>query len=74
MTTSARWLVSWSMNVVVDDYDSITAGALFCGVDLGLSIIERDLGADAADQAAASKGDARQGRVWSSATAPRRAP
>jgi transcriptional regulator GlxA family with amidase domain len=51
---------------VVDDRDRITAGALFCGVDLGLWIIERELGTDAADRAAAGKAYARQGRVWRS--------
>jgi transcriptional regulator GlxA family with amidase domain len=52
---------------VVDDRDRITAGALFCGNDLGLWIIERELGTAAADQAAEGKAHARQGRVWRSA-------
>lgn len=55
---------------VVDDHDRITAGALFCGVDLGLWIIERELGTDAADQAATGKAYTRQGRVWRSGTGP----
>lgn len=49
---------------VVDDGDRITAGALFCGVDLGLWVIERELGTAAADDAAAGKAHRRQGRVW----------
>jgi transcriptional regulator GlxA family with amidase domain len=49
---------------VVDDHDRITAGALFCGVDLGLWVIERELGTDAADRAAAGKAYVRSGRVW----------
>lgn len=51
---------------VVDDGDRITAGALFCGVDLGLWIIERELGAEAAEHASATKAYTRQGRVWTS--------
>ena len=51
---------------VVDDGDRITAGALFCGVDLGLWIVERELGTEAADRAAAGKAYVRQGRVWRS--------
>jgi transcriptional regulator GlxA family with amidase domain len=51
---------------VVDDGDRLTAGALFCGVDLGLWIIERELGTAAADRAAAGKAYRRQGRVWRS--------
>jgi transcriptional regulator GlxA family with amidase domain len=51
---------------VVDDDDRITAGALFCGVDLGLWIIEREFGTDTADRAAAGKAYTRQGRVWRS--------
>jgi putative intracellular protease/amidase len=51
---------------VVDDGDRLTAGALFCGNDLGLWIIERELGTPAADHAAASKAYARQDRVWRS--------
>ncbi len=49
---------------VVDDDDRITAGALFCSVDLGLWVIERELGTQAADRAAAGKAYVRQGRVW----------
>ena len=52
---------------VVDDGDRLTAGALFCGNDLALWIIERELGTAAADEAAATKAYARQGRVWRSA-------
>jgi transcriptional regulator GlxA family with amidase domain len=51
---------------VVDDGDRITAGALFCGLDLGLWIIEREFGTDAADRASAAKAYPRQGRVWRS--------
>ena len=49
---------------VVDDGDRITAGALFCGVDLGLWVIERELGTAAADDAAAGKAYRGQGRIW----------
>lgn len=52
---------------VVDDGDRLTAGALFCGNDLGLWIIERELGTAAADQASTGKAYPRQGRVWRSA-------
>lgn len=52
---------------VVDDGDRLTAGALFCGNDLGLWIIERELGTAAADRASVGKAYARQGRVWHSA-------
>lgn len=51
---------------VVDDGDRLTAGALFCGNDLGLWIIERELGTVAADRASATKAYARHGRVWHS--------
>ncbi|HEY0238833.1 MAG TPA: DJ-1/PfpI family protein [Friedmanniella sp.] len=49
---------------VVDDDDRITAGALFCAVDLGLWVVERELGTETADRTAAAKAYARQGRVW----------
>lgn len=52
---------------VVDDGDRLTAGALFCGNDLGLWIIERELGTPVADRASADKAYVRQGRVWRSA-------
>ena len=52
---------------VVDDGNRLSAGALFCGNDLGLWIIERELGTEAADRAAESKSYTRQGRVWRSA-------
>ncbi|WP_157683720.1 DJ-1/PfpI family protein [Microlunatus soli] len=55
---------------VVDDGNRITAGALFCGADLGLWIIERELGTAAADRAAAGKAYQRQGRVWHSGNHP----
>lgn len=55
---------------VVDDHDRITAGALFCGIDLGLWIIEREFGTEAADSAAAGKAYTRQGRVWRSGDHP----
>jgi len=51
---------------VVDDGDRLTSGALFCGNDLGLWIIERELGTAAADRASADKAYIRQGRVWRS--------
>ena len=51
---------------VVDDGDRITSGALFSGVDLGLRIVERELGTAAADRVAASTEYDRQGRVWHS--------
>jgi transcriptional regulator GlxA family with amidase domain len=51
---------------VVDDGDRLTAGALYCGNDLGLWIIERELGTAAADRASEGKAYARQGRVWRS--------
>ena len=54
---------------VVDDGDRITAGALFCAVDLGLWVVERELGTEVADLAAARKAYTRQGRVWRSGTA-----
>lgn len=54
---------------VVDDHDRITAGALFCGADLGLWLIEREFGTAAADRAANGKSYARQGRVWRSGRA-----
>ncbi len=49
---------------VVDDGDRITAGALFCGVDLGVWVIERELGTAAVDRAIDGKAYRRQGRVW----------
>lgn len=49
---------------VVDDGDRITSGALFSGVDLGLWIVERELGTAAVDRVVASTEYARHGRVW----------
>ena len=40
---------------VVDDNNRITAGALFCAVDLALWVIEREFGTRTADRAAAGK-------------------
>ena len=57
---------------VVDDGDRITAGALFSGVDLGLRVVERELGTGAADRVAASVEYERQGRVWHSPNPPAR--
>ena len=54
---------------VVDDGDRISAGALFCGADLGLWLLEREFGTAAADRAATIKAYARQGRVWRSGLA-----
>jgi transcriptional regulator GlxA family with amidase domain len=49
---------------VVDDGDIITAGGLTAGIDLGLWIVERELGTAAADRRARSIEYERQGRVW----------
>ncbi|HEY9291758.1 MAG TPA: thiamine biosynthesis protein ThiJ, partial [Microlunatus sp.] len=49
---------------VVDDHDRISAGALFSGVDLGLWIVERELGTEAADRVSSGTEYQRQGRVW----------
>lgn len=49
---------------VVDDGDRITSGALFSGVDLGLWVVERELGTAVADRVASSTEYRRQGRVW----------
>ncbi|WP_433249511.1 DJ-1/PfpI family protein [Actinomadura nitritigenes] len=54
---------------VVDDNDRITAGGLTAGLDLGLWIVERELGPRAAERVARSIEYTRQGRVW---PAPRR--
>jgi transcriptional regulator GlxA family with amidase domain len=54
---------------VVDDDDRITAGGLTAGLDLGLRLVERELGSAAADRVARSIEYQRQGRVW---FAPRR--
>ena len=51
---------------VVDDGDRITSGALFSGVDLGLWIVERELGTATADRVAARTEYRRHGRVWHS--------
>jgi transcriptional regulator GlxA family with amidase domain len=51
---------------VVDAGTRITSGALFSGVDLGLWIIERELGTATADRVAASTEYRRHGRVWRS--------
>jgi transcriptional regulator GlxA family with amidase domain len=49
---------------VVDDGTVITAGGLTAGIDLGLHIVERELGTEAADLRARSIEYVRQGRVW----------
>lgn len=49
---------------VVDDTTVITAGGVTAGIDLGLWIVERELGTAAADQRARSIEYIRQGRVW----------
>ena len=49
---------------VVDDSTVITAAGLTAGIDLGLWIIERELGTAAADKRARSIEYTRQGRVW----------
>ncbi|HEY7048453.1 MAG TPA: DJ-1/PfpI family protein [Jatrophihabitantaceae bacterium] len=54
---------------VVDDGDRITAGGLTAGLDLGLHLVERELGSAVADRVAGSIEYRRQGRVW---FAPRR--
>lgn len=51
---------------VVDDSTVITAGGLTAGIDLGLWIVERELGTAAADKRALSIEYTRQGRVWRS--------
>lgn len=54
---------------VVDDGDRITAAGLTAGLDLGLHLVERELGSAVADRVAGSIEYERQGRVW---FAPRR--
>jgi transcriptional regulator GlxA family with amidase domain len=49
---------------VVEDRNRISAGALFSGVDLGLAIVERELGTTAADRVADGVEYRRDGRVW----------
>ena len=49
---------------VVDDGDRLTAGGLTAGLDLGLWIVERELGSAVADRVADSIEYPRQGRVW----------
>jgi transcriptional regulator GlxA family with amidase domain len=51
---------------VVDDGEFVTAGGLTAGIDLGLWIVERELGTVAADHVANSIEYTRQGRVWRS--------
>jgi transcriptional regulator GlxA family with amidase domain len=51
---------------VVDDGQFVTAGGLTAGIDLGLWIVERELGTAAADEVAHSIEYERQGRVWRS--------
>lgn len=49
---------------VVEDGDRITAGGLAAGLDLGLRLVERQLGSAVADRVADSLEYRRQGRVW----------
>jgi len=49
---------------VVDDAQFVSAGGLTAGIDLGLWLVERQLGTASADQLAASIEYVRQGRVW----------
>jgi transcriptional regulator GlxA family with amidase domain len=49
---------------VVDHGDRITAGGLTAGLDLGIWIIERELGTAAADERCNGMEYQRQGRVW----------
>ncbi|WP_193636313.1 DJ-1/PfpI family protein [Brachybacterium subflavum] len=49
---------------VVDDGDRVTAGALFSGVDLGLWIVERELGSRSSRELGARWGYERQQSVW----------
>jgi transcriptional regulator GlxA family with amidase domain len=51
---------------VVADGKFITAAGLTAGIDLGLWIVERELGTAAADEVANSIEYTRQGRVWRS--------
>lgn len=51
---------------VVDDGDILSAGGITSGLDLGLWLVERELGADAAARAAAELEYERQGPVWRS--------
>ncbi len=51
---------------VVDDGAIITAGGLTAGIDLGLWIVERELGTAVADRVTRSIEYTRQGRVWRS--------
>ncbi|HEY3265886.1 MAG TPA: DJ-1/PfpI family protein [Armatimonadota bacterium] len=51
---------------VVDDGDIVTAGGVTSGLDLALWLVERFLGAGAAEAVAAGMEYARQGTVWRS--------
>ena len=53
---------------VVEDGRFVTAGGLTAGIDLGLWLVERELGTAAADEVATSIEYERQGRVWRSPT------
>jgi transcriptional regulator GlxA family with amidase domain len=52
---------------VVDDGDRVTSGALSAGLDLGLWLTEREMGADRADAVAETIGYARRGPAWTGA-------
>ena len=52
---------------VVDDGDVLTAGGVMSGIDLALHLVERELGAEAADKVAHEIEHDRRGTVWSAA-------
>lgn len=54
---------------VVDDGDIITAGGVTSGIDMGLWLAEKHMGAEAADRAAAMLEHRRDQRVWRTAAA-----
>ncbi len=52
---------------VVDDGDVVTAGGVTSGLDLALHLVERELGAEAAERVARDLEHDRRGTVWSAA-------
>jgi transcriptional regulator GlxA family with amidase domain len=52
---------------VVDDGDVVTAGGVTSGLDLALHLVERELGAEAAESVARDLEHDRRGTVWSAA-------